>query len=182
MNCRIFFKADDIIQYFEQPRTVLPDVEFLWASARVLVRRYASQQAYNHAMNKKLADSASDTMKVPRGTQWIPPVNNSRSKRVDDDDMEVDADEETEEVAVDESGELHGLEEFFADLENASGKKSKKKKQSKHVEASNFSGDRALANEVLFLQDMGWWIIAAHAVPEGEIGRIWEIMKVSEAV
>ncbi|KAJ6579351.1 hypothetical protein B0H10DRAFT_1676916, partial [Mycena sp. CBHHK59/15] len=31
---------------------------------------------------------------------------------------------------------------------------------------------------VLFLQDMGWWVIAAHAVPEGEIGRIWEIMKI----
>ncbi|KAJ7920412.1 hypothetical protein B0H13DRAFT_1446442, partial [Mycena leptocephala] len=42
----------------------------------------------------------------------------------------------------------------------------------------DFSGDRALANEVLFLQDMGWWVIAAHAVPEGEIGRVWEIMKI----
>ncbi|KAJ6631665.1 hypothetical protein B0H10DRAFT_1772569 [Mycena sp. CBHHK59/15] len=149
LDCwRIFFEADDIIQYFEQPGTNLPDVESLWASARVLVRRYASQEAYNHALSKKLADSASDIMKVPRGTQWVPPVNNSRSNRVDDENMDVDPEEETEDVAP------------------------------KHLEAPNFSGDRALANEVLFLQDMGWWVIAAHAVPEGEIGRIWEIMKI----
>ncbi|KAJ6568126.1 hypothetical protein B0H10DRAFT_1658796, partial [Mycena sp. CBHHK59/15] len=31
---------------------------------------------------------------------------------------------------------------------------------------------------VLFLQDMGWWVIVAHTVPDGEIGRVWEIMKV----
>ncbi|KAJ7754309.1 hypothetical protein DFH07DRAFT_705528, partial [Mycena maculata] len=47
-----------------------------------------------------------------------------------------------------------------------------------HVEAPNFSGNRTLANECLFLQDMGWWVIAVHAVPDGEIGQLWEIMKV----
>ncbi|KAJ7447560.1 hypothetical protein B0H11DRAFT_1878681 [Mycena galericulata] len=57
-------------------------------------------------------------------------------------------------------------------------KKRKKKKKKAHTEAPDFSGDRSLANEILFLQDMGWWIIAAHAVPDGEIGRVWEIMKV----
>ncbi|KAJ6478358.1 hypothetical protein C8R45DRAFT_1157217 [Mycena sanguinolenta] len=56
LDCwRIFFQADDIIQHFEQCGTRLPDTESLWASARVLVRRYASQEAYTHALNQKLA-------------------------------------------------------------------------------------------------------------------------------
>ncbi|KII90232.1 hypothetical protein PLICRDRAFT_108509 [Plicaturopsis crispa FD-325 SS-3] len=46
-----------------------------------------------------------------------------------------------------------------------------------HNDAAGFHGDRVLANEILFLQDMGWWIEAAYAVPEGDIGRVWEIMK-----
>ncbi|KAJ7766470.1 hypothetical protein DFH07DRAFT_710367, partial [Mycena maculata] len=47
-----------------------------------------------------------------------------------------------------------------------------------HTEDPDFSGDRSFANEILFLQDMGWWIIAAHAVPNSEMGHIWEIMKI----
>ncbi|KAJ6628483.1 hypothetical protein B0H10DRAFT_2209395 [Mycena sp. CBHHK59/15] len=180
LDCwRIFFEADNIITHFEDPKLIVPDVESLWASARILVRRYASQEAYNQALREDFADSASDAMKIPRGTPWTPPVDNSRSARVDED---AEAEEDPEETVIDELGEAAGLEEIFADSDtgSASGKKrgKKKKKSTKHVEAEDFSGDRGLANEVLFLQDMGWWIIADHAVPDGEVGRLWEIMKV----
>ncbi|PPQ73039.1 LOW QUALITY PROTEIN: hypothetical protein CVT26_014657 [Gymnopilus dilepis] len=47
-----------------------------------------------------------------------------------------------------------------------------------HEEARNFDGDRVLANSILFLQDFGWWTELAYAVPEGDIGRVFEIMKV----
>ncbi|KAJ7089959.1 hypothetical protein C8R44DRAFT_957834 [Mycena epipterygia] len=142
LDCwRILFEADDIIEYFDDSQTILPDAESLWESARVLVRRYASQDAYNHALKKELADSANDTMKIPRGTTWTPPINNSRRERVEEDNDDPDPEEDAD-------GD------------------------------PDFSGDRGLANEALFLQDMGWWVIAAHAVPEGEIGRVWEIMKV----
>jgi hypothetical protein len=47
------------------------------------------------------------------------------------------------------------------------------------VEKAGFDGDRVLANAILFLQDAGWWVEAAYAVPEGDIGRVWEIMKVT---
>ncbi|KAJ6617040.1 hypothetical protein B0H10DRAFT_1948722 [Mycena sp. CBHHK59/15] len=178
-NGPIFFEADNIITHFEDPKLIVPDVESLWASARILVRRYASQEAYNQALREDFADSASDAMKIPRGTPWTPPVDNSRSARVDED---AEAEEDPEETVIDELGEAAGLEEIFADSDtgSASGKKrgKKKKKSTKHVEAEDFSGDRGLANEVLFLQDMGWWIIADHAVPDGEVGRLWEIMKV----
>ncbi|KAJ6447979.1 hypothetical protein C8R45DRAFT_1084580 [Mycena sanguinolenta] len=114
LDCwRIFFQADNIIQHFEQCGTRLPDTESLWVSARMLVRHYASQEAYTHALNQKLAECASNTMRVPRGTHWVAPANNSSSNRGDDENMDVDPEEETEGVVVDESEELRGLKEFF---------------------------------------------------------------------
>ncbi|KIJ89643.1 hypothetical protein K443DRAFT_154869, partial [Laccaria amethystina LaAM-08-1] len=43
---------------------------------------------------------------------------------------------------------------------------------------NNFDGDRVLANSILFLQDFGWWTEIAYAVPEGDIGRVFEILKI----
>lgn len=47
-----------------------------------------------------------------------------------------------------------------------------------HIEAEGFDGDRVLANSILFLLEYGWWMEAAYAIPEGDIGRFIEIMKV----
>ncbi|EDR00803.1 uncharacterized protein LACBIDRAFT_333858 [Laccaria bicolor S238N-H82] len=47
-----------------------------------------------------------------------------------------------------------------------------------HKEADDFDGDHVLANSVLFLQDFGWWIEIAYAVSEGDIGRVFEILKI----
>ncbi|KAJ7934308.1 hypothetical protein B0H13DRAFT_2491607 [Mycena leptocephala] len=47
-----------------------------------------------------------------------------------------------------------------------------------HQEKDGFTGDRVLRNSQIFMQDFGWWIEFAHAVPEGDIGRVWEIMKI----
>lgn len=47
-----------------------------------------------------------------------------------------------------------------------------------HTEEDGFDGDRILANSILFLMEYGWWIEASYAIPEGDIGRFWEIMKV----
>ncbi|KAJ7685894.1 hypothetical protein B0H17DRAFT_1204590 [Mycena rosella] len=180
LDCfRVSFEADDIIAHFEDPRTPVPDVESLRESARVLFRRYASQEAYNQALSEELTDSASEEMKIPRGTPWTQPVDNSQSERADDAYGDAEPDDDTEAVVVDDLAENAGLEEFFEDAESDSRtKKGKKQKKGKHIEAPGFSGDRGMANGILFLQDMGWWVIAAHAVPDGEVGRLWEILKV----
>lgn len=49
-----------------------------------------------------------------------------------------------------------------------------------HKEAAGFDGDRVLRNSELFLIDFGWWIEMAWAVPEGDIGRVFEILKVNQ--
>ncbi|KAJ6628088.1 hypothetical protein B0H10DRAFT_2209763 [Mycena sp. CBHHK59/15] len=164
------------VSRIETPNTTLPDLDSLWASAHILVRRYASQEAYIQALDEKLANSASDDVKIPHGTQWTAPVHNT-SRDVHDDNS---ADEDEADEVVDGAGEGAELEEVYSESESTSGimGKKKKKKKSVHIEDADFSGDQVLANEILFLQDMGWWVIAAHAVPEGEISRVWEIMKV----
>jgi hypothetical protein len=48
-----------------------------------------------------------------------------------------------------------------------------------HQERPGFTGDRVLRNSEIFMLEFGWWIEMAYAVPEGDIGRVWEIMKVS---
>ena len=48
-----------------------------------------------------------------------------------------------------------------------------------HQEEEKFNGDWVLANSILFLQDFGWWTEMSYAVPEGDIGRAFEILKVS---
>jgi hypothetical protein len=47
-----------------------------------------------------------------------------------------------------------------------------------HQEKPGFTGDRVLRNSQIFMQDFGWWIEFTNAVPEGDIGRVWEISKV----
>ncbi|KAJ7043878.1 hypothetical protein C8F04DRAFT_1361422 [Mycena alexandri] len=177
LDCwRIFFGASDIITHFESTTVTLPNFETLWANAQTLVRRYASQEAYKQALSRDFAESSSETMKVPRGTPWTAPVDPNLALDEEGPDNPADAEE-----PVNEPGDVfvEPEEEVVDELSDAeeSGKKKKHKKK-KHVEAPDFSGDRTLANECLFLQDMGWWVVAANAVPDGEIGTLWEIMKI----
>lgn len=50
---------------------------------------------------------------------------------------------------------------------------------SAHEEKEGFTGDRVLANSILFKTVYSWWIEASYAIPEGDIGRVWEVMKVN---
>lgn len=48
-----------------------------------------------------------------------------------------------------------------------------------HEEKEGFgTGDRFLANSILFKTIYSWWIEASYVIPEGDIGQVWEVMKV----
>ncbi|KAJ7781696.1 hypothetical protein B0H14DRAFT_3507422 [Mycena olivaceomarginata] len=47
-----------------------------------------------------------------------------------------------------------------------------------HKENPRFTGDRILRNSEIFLLEFGWWIEMAWSVSEGDIGRVWEIIKI----
>jgi hypothetical protein len=46
-------------------------------------------------------------------------------------------------------------------------------------ESEGFTGDRVLANSILFMWEYSLWIEFAYALPQGDIGRVFEILKVS---
>ena len=43
-------------------------------------------------------------------------------------------------------------------------------------------GDKALANSILLMRDGLWLLEACHAVATGDIGHVWEILKVSKCM
>ncbi|KAJ7859848.1 hypothetical protein B0H14DRAFT_3628484 [Mycena olivaceomarginata] len=47
-----------------------------------------------------------------------------------------------------------------------------------HKENPGFTGDRVLRNSEIFLLEFGRWIEMAWSVSEGDIGRVWEIIKI----
>ncbi|KAJ7936184.1 hypothetical protein B0H13DRAFT_1589778, partial [Mycena leptocephala] len=47
-----------------------------------------------------------------------------------------------------------------------------------HKEPPGFDGDRVLSNAILFLMEFGWWIELNYAIPEGDVGRVLEILKI----
>ncbi|THU82309.1 hypothetical protein K435DRAFT_583435, partial [Dendrothele bispora CBS 962.96] len=46
------------------------------------------------------------------------------------------------------------------------------------TEGEDFTGDHVLANSILFMWEYSLWVELDYAVPEGDIGRVWEIMKI----
>ncbi|KAK1228298.1 hypothetical protein PQX77_008662 [Marasmius sp. AFHP31] len=45
-------------------------------------------------------------------------------------------------------------------------------------EKSGFDGDRTLANSILFKMEYSYWLEASYAISEGDVGRVFEIIKI----
>lgn len=141
-------------------------------NARILVTRYASQQAYERALSKRESEEVNAIMKVPPGKAWA-----SLSPGASTTDVPTSADP----IAPADAARLvdHIEEEQDITDEAAAGDDCEDVEGQVHTERPGFDGDRVLANEILFLQDHGWWTEAAYAVPEGDVGRLYQILKVS---
>ncbi|RDB16838.1 hypothetical protein Hypma_002483 [Hypsizygus marmoreus] len=210
LDCwRIYFETDDLFEHIKKLKEEdkIPKLEELRDIARVLVKRYASQEAYEQALSAQESEDATETMKVPKGTPWTAPIQATANSNVDqpsnhvedcpEEDLEEDA--AHQENAHGEPGPttiptmggadrgvdggadegMDGGADGGADGgdRGADGKEDESKKKI-HVEEKGFDGDRVLANAILFLQDAGWWIEASYAVSEGDIGRVYEIVKI----
>lgn len=118
----------------------------------ILVDRYASQDAYEQALSKAESTDAPAPMKVKFGLSWSSSTPGASSLSMPETNMAVS--ETTPDLP-------------YENLPKA------------HQESNKFDGDRVLANSILFLQDFGWWTELAYAIPEGDIGRAFEILKVN---
>ena len=159
---RVFLDAKpDLLSLFADlaKNSKLPDIEALILQAGILVDRYASQDAYEQALSKSDSIDAPIPMKVASGPSWRGSESSSRDLSNVATDIEAHA------------NVLHSQDNNPPPLPSENLPKV-------HQETEAFDGDRVLANSILFLQDFGWWIELGYAVPEGDIGRVFEILKV----
>ncbi|KAJ7799790.1 hypothetical protein B0H13DRAFT_1673295, partial [Mycena leptocephala] len=166
LDCwRIFFETDDLDAYFRNlaETNELPDLSTLLGYAMVLVDRYATQSAIRASLSESESTAADRSNKVPVGSEWvaptttIPPTHDAQDPDLPD-LVDIIEGETTQKPPVPA--------------------KTPEDAPKVHQEKDGFTGDRVLRNSQIFMQDFGWWIEFAHAVPEGDIGRVWEIMKV----
>jgi hypothetical protein len=158
---RVYLKTDDIVNYFADLSS-LPSFEDLETAATILFDAYTSPAAQYEA-----ADDARDGMSewaktVPRGTQW-------------------DGNEE-------KASNIFSLSEIANANKQAArliSKKAKRKnaKQSKAKSSDSpdlpFHGDRSFAEASTFKRDAMISREVAYAAAEGDVGRMWEGLKVS---
>lgn len=144
----------------------LPTFEWFREKGEQIVDRYLTPEAYEQALSKSFNDSAPDNLKFPVGEPYSSStLSHSQPSATDDPTTEnCDADVEDADAEEDEPA--------------TQPKSAKEKKPTSHIEEKGFTGDRVLANSILFKMEYSWWIEAAYAIPDGDIGRVWEIMKV----
>jgi hypothetical protein len=138
---RLFFKADDLLKHVEglAKANRLPDLEQLIKHADILVDRYASQGAPQHALSAAEATDPDRQNKVPEGTPWIAPAQGG----VVDDPSTAGVDEDMPDLAGIQDGPC---EKPANDAPKV------------HQEKEGFDGDRVLRNSEIFMMEFGWWL------------------------
>ncbi|KAF7339868.1 hypothetical protein MVEN_01903600 [Mycena venus] len=160
LDCwRIFFGVDDLRKYFQDlaKSNKLPTLSTLLEHAELLTDRYASQAAIEHALDVSEATNTEYFNRVPEGRPWVPPRQTTMRTAPEPEDAE-----DTEMPGLDEIREPNDGEEI----------------PEQHEEKPEFTGDRVLRNSEIFMMEFGWWLEMVTAVPEGDIGRVWEIFKI----
>ncbi|KAJ6563964.1 hypothetical protein B0H19DRAFT_1285077 [Mycena capillaripes] len=145
----------DLLTYFDElaANDCLPTLDDLLEHASIIRERYACQTAYEQSLDKAEQDTASTRTKFPEGSAWTP------------------ANVPEEHTAAQTP--------HYTDPKEASSKSSNDEDGPKtHKEPHGFNGDRVLSNAVLFLMEFGWWVELNYAIPEGDVGRVLEILKV----
>ncbi|KAJ7697655.1 hypothetical protein B0H17DRAFT_1130259 [Mycena rosella] len=161
----------------------LPTLDDLLKQASIIRERYASQTAYEQSLDKSEQEDASSRTKFPEGSPWTPPrAPEELAAPSDGVDSEMPGladipDEPEEDVS---SGDAPSADAPpVADPTNTGAKSNEQKDGPKaHREPPGFDGDRVLSNAILFLMDFGWWVELNYAIPEGDVGRVMEILKV----
>ncbi|KAJ3714760.1 hypothetical protein C8R42DRAFT_552055, partial [Lentinula raphanica] len=165
LDCwRLAFNTTDIFQYFRElsKNDSLPTIEVLESMAKTLFHSYSTTQAYYHALHDAGAseNTSSWNRSVPVGTPWM---------GVADDPSMVDM----------------GLMFTKSKIRSAVSKPMKQRRPTrKEKEADEekqkirTTGDRVLANSIAFMRDALLSRECANAVASGDVGRVWEVLKV----
>ncbi|KAJ3776373.1 hypothetical protein FB446DRAFT_636082, partial [Lentinula raphanica] len=169
LDCwRLAFKTSDIFGYFEdlKKEEKLPTFEDLKSMARKLFNNYSSTRAHHNALHKAgaSAETSSWSSSVPVGTPWLGVVN----------------DPSMEDIGL----SINKTTARSARQEPTYKTKPQKRSTQKEKEAEEVqnklreTGDRVLANSIAFMRDAVLSRECANAVASGDVGRVWEVMKV----
>ncbi|KAJ7909546.1 hypothetical protein B0H13DRAFT_1529859, partial [Mycena leptocephala] len=144
----------DIHEYFEALAACdsLPTLDELLEHASLLRERYASQTAYNQSLSKEEHDDANPRTQAPTGSPWTAPCAPEESTAQPRGDTEMPG--------------LSDIPDDSAELPDI------------HTEEPGFDGDRVFSNAILFMMEFGWWVELNYAIPERDIGRVLEILKI----
>jgi hypothetical protein len=163
-NCssRIELETEDLRNFFNDPKTPnpFPDFDCLLGRAGMLVDKYATQSAIQASLTLKDSTDRNRKNQVQVGSAWTADTTTTT------DDSEPPGLSEIEEPDTPRNTSVPLPSKAPDDAPRV------------HEEKEGFTGDRVLRNSQIFMQDFGWWIEFAHSIPEGDIGRAFEIMKV----
>lgn len=169
---RITFACDDLALHFAnlQSSDNLPSIEELRRLARTLHRRYSTQRAWDAAVAG--GDAAAD-MGWATGT-WTPPTSESSTSDQPPQPPPTVADPT-------DLGVTRGLGDGDDNASDAGSERSSESSVSTGSEesTSGFSGDRTLAQSILFMRDTMLLRDASQAVASGDVGRLWNDFRVS---
>ncbi|KAJ7738954.1 hypothetical protein B0H16DRAFT_1694642 [Mycena metata] len=149
----------------------LPTLDTLLANAATLVDRYASLAAPQHALDAAESTNPDHINPVPVGSPWVPlrtPATQSPPVQNAPPPVQMDA--------ADTMPDLVDIQEP-SDVPHTAAPETEAAPKC-HEELPGFTGDRVLRNSELFMMDFGWFLELITAVPEGDIRRVWEIMKI----
>ncbi|KAK7028065.1 hypothetical protein VNI00_015016 [Paramarasmius palmivorus] len=153
----------DIAPHFQrlQNEGKAPSFDELIEKSENIVRRFMSYTAYDQALDLDANNSSPASLKFTVGAPFIRLVSQDEH-----DDVAPETEESPAEAQVD-------------DVENVTCESEKRNSKSKRFEeVQGFNGDRVLANSILFKTEYSFWIELAYAVPKGDFGRVWEMMKI----
>ncbi|KAK6974153.1 hypothetical protein R3P38DRAFT_3332074 [Favolaschia claudopus] len=175
LDCwRVVLGVEDLYEHFERlaETNSLPTLDELLVQASILRRRYASQTAYNESLSSSEYEAAKAEDRAPRGSTLASPSSNPNPSPPSP-EPEVDAD-----MPADGEEDSHPAPEVQTEVDAQASPLPSKNEPKTFVEEADFDGDRVLSNSILFIMEFGWWIELNYAIPEGDVGRVLEILKI----
>ncbi|KAF9015920.1 hypothetical protein BDZ89DRAFT_1141827 [Hymenopellis radicata] len=155
-----------LLPHFERlvASNTVPSLDDLISHGDKLVSRYMSTNAYRTALSASRVERAPPLYRFPTGCAWesestSEPIPPSIPRTSASDAIDGDVPQPPRPTSAPETGQASEAE-FKV-----------------HVEEKGFTGDRVLANSILFCRDFLLWLELSYAVADGDIGRVVEILK-----
>lgn len=157
------FNTDDIFKYFDTLK-VIPPFEDLEKMSKTLYRCYSTTRGLHHALHDAdlSKESSNWTRNVPVGSPWTGLA-------------------EDQEVGITFSrGTLHSASRKQKEPKKKK-KQTKAEKEAEHErDEIRRDGDHVLSNSIAFMRDTLLSRECASAVAVGDVGRVWEVLKVRD--